>query len=200
MKNKRTLFNTPLLSQALHYLAKLIIFLSGWRVDVQPPQSNKGILIGAPHTSNWDFPMMLLAILVWRVEAYWIGKHTLFAGPAGPVMRFLGGIAINRQSSQDFTEQVAKQFHQHENMLLVIAPEGTRAAVDRWRSGFYYMAVKAGVPIVLSFVDYKEKRLGVGSIEIPCGDAAADIKRYHAFYAQKTGKNPANFNKNLTQD
>ena len=136
---------------------------------------------------------MLMAILIWRLDVNWVGKHTLFKGPLGPIMRWLGGIPIDRRKKQNFVEQMVEHFEKKEHLLLVIAPEGTRKPVERWHTGFYYIAQQANVPIVLSYMDYKNREAGIKSIEVATGEIVDDIKRYQAFYATKTGKNPFNY-------
>lgn len=189
----RTLLTTPVLAPLCHHIAVLMARLTGWKIVCQQPNLKKAVFIGAPHTSNWDFLVMLMAILIWRLDMRWIGKHTLFIGPFGPLMRWLGGIPLNRQGSTNFVDQMIEHFNNNERLLLVIAPEGTRAPVERWRSGFYHMAHGAGVPIVLSYIDYRKREAGIELIELPSGDAEQDIARYQRIYAQKTGKHPANY-------
>ena len=188
-----TIFNTPILTPLLRIIALVIAKFSRWHVPKDSPSVTKGILIGAPHTSNWDFPLMLMAALIMRLEVNWIGKHTLFWGPLGPIMRFLGGTAINRSASQNFVEAVVDQLNQREKLLIVIAPEGTRSPVPKWKSGFYYMAHLAKVPIVMSYVNYKKKLFGIKEVFTPTGDAEKDIAWMQAFYAKIPGKNPHNY-------
>ena len=195
-----TVHNTPIVKDILHVLAKWILRLLGWKVTGRVDPFAKGVFIGAPHTSNWDFPLMIMAILVWRVDVRWVGKHTLFLGPMGPMMRWFGGIAIDRRAKQNFVEQMSERFIEEDSLYVLIAPEGTRAAAEQWRTGFYYTALNAQVPLVMSFIDYKNKELGIAGLESPSGDAAADIARYHAFYSRKTGKYPQNFSLTLRQD
>jgi hypothetical protein len=108
-------------------------------------------------------------------------------------MRWLGGIPINRTIRGNFVQQMVDHFNNTDDLLLVIAPEGTRKLVEKWHSGFYYMAYNAGVPIVLATVDYKKREVTVDKVEYPTGDADADIQRYQAFYTTVTGKNPYNY-------
>lgn len=193
MAMERTFNNTPIVSPCLRGIALFFAKLLRWKMPAEIPDLHKAIFIGAPHTSNWDFFAMLMAVLIWRVDAKWIGKHTLFRGPFGPVMRWLGGIPIDRTKRQNFVEQMVEHFNSAEKTILVIAPEGTRKPVEKWHRGFYYMAINAHVPIVLTYMDYKKREIGIEAIEIPSGDADADIERYQKFYATVTGKNPQNY-------
>jgi len=188
-----TVLNTPVLTPLLRLIALSLAWIFRWKIPREFPPLPKAILIGAPHTSNWDFIFMLMTVLVCRLHLHWVGKHTLFVGPLGPLMRWLGGIPIDRTNSKNFVEQIVEQFKQRDHLWLVIAPEGTRKPVEKWRSGFYYMAHQANVPIVLSYLDYELKEMGIGSVEYPSGNAEYDIAKYQAFYANKTGKNPNNY-------
>jgi 1-acyl-sn-glycerol-3-phosphate acyltransferase len=188
-----TLLTTPLLAPLLRGVAVLVSRLLGWKLAGKFPDVPKAVIIGAPHTSNWDFLVMLMAILIWRLDVHWIGKHSLFIGPLGPVMRWLGGIPVDRSKSQSLVEQMVKHFQERDRLLLVIAPEGTRKPVERWHTGFYRIARQANVPIVLSFMDYRHKEAGVAGVEVPGDGMKEDIDRYQVFYTTKTGKNPHNY-------
>lgn len=143
----------------------------------------------APHTSNWDFVYFLAAALVFRLNVRWLGKDTLFRGPLGPVMRWLGGIGINRNEARDIVPDAVAFLGASEAAALAIAPEGTRSKVTRWKTGFYRIAVAAEVPILLSWLDYPTKTAGLGPLIQPTGDMDADIKSIQDFYAPYKGKN-----------
>lgn len=192
MKN-RTILTTPVICSVFRFIALCVARLAGWKLVGGPPGVNKGIVIGAPHTSNWDFLVMLMAVLIWRMDVNWIGKHTLFVGPMGPVMRWLGGIPVDRRKKQSMVEQLVRHFNGRSHLLLVIAPEGTRKPVEHWHTGFYRIAMQAKVPILLSYMDFRHREAGIEAVEMPSGDMEKDIKRYQAFYATKTGKNPGNY-------
>lgn len=189
----RTILTTPVVNSCCRAIAIVLVKILGWRMAEPGPQVRKAILTGAPHTSNWDFMYMLLAILIWRLDMRWIGKHTLFKGPMGPIMRWLGGIPIDRTSSVNFVDQMIARFNQSEELMVVIAPEGTRAPAERWRSGFYHMAYGANVPIVLTYIDYQKKEIGIMAVETPSGDADSEIARYQAMFKHKPGKHPYNY-------
>jgi 1-acyl-sn-glycerol-3-phosphate acyltransferase len=124
------------------------------------------------------------------VKPFWLGKHSLFRGPLGTVLKGLGGIPINRASSHNVVEQAAQAFHNYERFLLAITPEGTRKKVDRWKSGFYNIAKAAKVPIVCAFIDYKRKVTGVGPTIFPGDDIHADMQKIREFYSSVTSKYP----------
>jgi len=150
----------------------------------------KSVLIGAPHTSNWDLALTLLTFWTLSFKAHWIGKHTLFKPPLGPLMRLLGGISLDRGTTKDFVPEVVGWYERASELTLVIAPEGTRSHTDYWRSGFYWIAHGAGIPIGLGFVDYPNRVAGIGSSIMPTGDIEADFQKISAFYAEKSGRHP----------
>jgi len=170
-------------------LADAILRVIRWRMVGEVP-GPKCVLIGAPHTSNWDFPIALLAFWWLRIDARWVGKHTLFKRPFGWLMRRLGGIPLDRERTRDFVSEVVGWFEHEESLVLAIAPEGTRGHTDCWRTGFYWIAHGAGVPIALGFLDYARRTAGIGESFMPAGDIEADMDRIRAFYADKTAKHP----------
>lgn len=174
----------------LSALARLIVRVAGWRMEGTLPDLDQFVVIGAPHTSNWDGVLMMLLSISFNVRMIFLGKHTLFKPPFGWFMRMLGGIPINRASSVHAVDQVVAVFRQRPRMVLVLAPEGTRRKVTAWKSGFYYIALGAGVPIVLGYVDYPSKRVGLGPVFTPTGDYEADLRSILAFYADKRGFHP----------
>ncbi len=196
----RSLLTTPIIQPIFRAIALLAAKLSGWKMADPPPEFKKAIFAGGPHTSNWDFLIMLMGILIWRLDMHWIGKHTLFKGPAGPIMRWLGGISIDRTSSVNFVDQMVQRFNDSDELLLIIAPEGTRKPVERWRSGFYHMAKGADVPIVLIALDYQKKEISIAGIEKADGDAEQAIARYQTMLQHVTGKNPHNFHGYIPRD
>lgn len=160
-----------------------------------PSDVDKFVIIAAPHTSNWDLPVSLAIAAVTDLNFYWVGKHTLFQPPFGNFMRRLGGIPVDRRKRQNFTEQVAEAFEEHDQMALAIAPEGTRSKRDHWKSGFYYIARAAQVPIVMGFVDWGKRECGLG----PMVDASRPLDEVmdeiRSFYADISGKIPEDFTK-----
>ena len=170
-------------------LCRWILRLFGWRVEGSLP-GPKCVLIGAPHTSNWDFPVALLTMRALGIPGRWVGKHTIFRWPVGWLMRKLGGIPLNREQTRNFVPRVIDEFERRRELVIVLAPEGTRSRTAHWRTGFYFIAVGARVPIVLGYLDYARKRAGVGPVLWPSGDLEADLGTIGDFYADKTGKRP----------
>jgi 1-acyl-sn-glycerol-3-phosphate acyltransferase len=183
----RSLFRTPVLQPLLALLAVGILRLIGWKVVGGLPPNNKYVLIGAPHTSNWDFSLMLLAVLKVGMDVHWLGKNSLFSFPFGGFMQWLGGIPVDRSKSNNLVDQLVDLFRQRDELILVIPPEGTRSEVQRWKSGFYYVAQGAGVPILLGFIDMSRKQMGFGPLFHPTGDYAADLLAIQEFYRDKRG-------------
>ncbi len=173
-------------------LGRFLLRLSGWRLVDQRPPTAKYLIIGAFHTSNWDFPLALAVLMALGVRPRWIGKVELFRGPLGPIMRFLGGIPVDRSVRSGFVNQMVHRFQTEDEFVVVIAPEGTRKATPYWKSGFYHIARLAQVPIALGFVDYRTRTCGVGGYMLPTGNLEADLERIRAFYADKEGRYPEN--------
>ena len=146
--------------------------------------------MGASHTSNWDFLVFLGTVAALGRQVRFIGKHSLFRWPMGGFMRALGGVPVDRGSSQDLVSQIVAQFDAHDDFVLVVAPEGTRSATSRWRTGFYQIALKAGVPIVCAGPDYARKRGVFGPVIRPTGDFAGDMKPAWAFFRSLVPRHP----------
>lgn len=171
-----------------------ILRLLGWQMAGAFPDSPKFIMVGAPHTSNWDFFYAMLFKYASGLHFKWIGKASLFKPPFGSLFMRLGGIPVWREKKSNFVSQISELFDRSEKLVIAIAPEGTRQQTAYWKSGFYYMAVGARVPIVLGFVDYARKQVGLGPELHPTGDIQADFKQIQAFYSDKRGAHPANQN------
>lgn len=172
--------------------ARWVLRLLGWRVQATLPDVPKYVLIGAPHTSNWDFPYGVLAMWAIGSNFRWIGKHTLFRWPFGSLMRGLGGIPVDRRARHNVIEQMRSVFVREPELVLVITPEGTRRRTEYWKSGFYHIALASQVPIALGYIDYRGKRIGIGPAFMPGGDIERDMAMVRAFYADKIGKYPEN--------
>lgn len=185
-----TIFDTPLLKTLLHYLCTLYLQVAGWRLEGEAPTDRRCVMIAAPHTSNWDLPMTLAVVFAFRLKVYFLAKHTLFAPPFGIILRWLGGIPVDRRANNNFVEHAVKLFSLHDDLILVVPPEGTRAQVRYWKSGFYHIAHGAQVPIVMGFIDFKRKVAGFGGSYIPSGDFSEDLLKIQSFYAGITGRNP----------
>lgn len=174
-------------------LGRAVLRAFGWRLEVRLPDVPKLVVIAAPHTSNWDFVFALAAILALRVRVHWFGKHTLFRWPFRRILTALGGIAIDRSAAIGVVRQTTQQFAAHERLLIGLAPEGTRSLAPHWKSGFYQIALAAGVPIVPAYLDYRTRTIGLGPTLHPSGDYAADLETLQSFYRGVTARHPQNF-------
>jgi 1-acyl-sn-glycerol-3-phosphate acyltransferase len=164
-------------------LGRALLLLFGWRIGGGPPDVPKCVVIAAPHSSNRDFFIGIAVVFALRIDAHFIGKAELFRGPLGPIMRWLGGLAVDRGHPEGVVEQTVAMFKARDRLLLAVAPEGTRKPVSRWKSGFYRIALGAGVPIVPGYFDNGRRLVGFGEPFYPTGNAEADIAALQAFYA-----------------
>jgi 1-acyl-sn-glycerol-3-phosphate acyltransferase len=187
---KTTIFNTPILSGIYHYLAKIMMRLAGWRVEGTLPDLPKFVLIGAPHTSNWDFVLFLGVIFSLRANVHFMGKAELFRFPIGWFFRYCGGVPVDRKKSTGLVEQMVKVSNESEKFILTIAPEGTRHHVQEWKRGFYHIAKSAGIPIVIAVVDGRHKTVRIGQVFHPTEDIEADIKSIQEVFAGVVGIHP----------
>lgn len=185
-----TIFTTPVLNSALRIASGIYLKLAGWRLEAAPPPIDRYVMIAAPHTSNWDLPMTLAVVFAYRLKVHFLAKHTLFHQPAGAILRWLGGIPVDRTGPNNLVEQIVELFNSQQQLILIVPPEGTRKKVRYWKSGFYHIANGAKVPIALGFMDFKRKIAGVGRFFTPSGDFDADLPEIRAFYEGITGKNP----------
>jgi len=168
--------------------------LAGWKVEGTAPETDKFVVIAAPHTSNWDLLFMLGVAYKFRIRLRWMGKDTLFRPPFGGLMKALGGIPIDRSKTNNVVEQMVEIYAGADELVVAIPPEGTRAKVRVWKTGFYNIAHGAGVPIALGFLDYKRKIGGIGGVYETSGDYDQDLEDIKAFYAGITGKHDAKYN------
>lgn len=186
---KRTMYDTPILRPLVVWLCQLCLKLRGWKLEGDQPTEAKYVLVAVPHTSNWDFPLGLAIAFIYRLNMYWMGKESLFKGWSNPVMRWLGGIPINRSSSNNVVSQMIDAFNANDSLIVAIPPEGTRSQVDKWKTGFYYIALGAKVPIALAFLNYKSKTGGFLTTFHPTGDIDMDIAKIRSYYVGISGRN-----------
>lgn len=172
-----------------HTVAKQILRLVGWEVTVEPPADAKLVMIAAPHTSNWDAVLMLLAASVYRVRLRFLVKDT-FGWPLGPILKAFGGIAISRKGNLGLVEQAAAALKEADRMMLVVAPSGTRKRTQMWKSGFYWIAREADVRLVCGICDYGAKNAAFGPGIAVTGDIQADMDAIRAAYVGKQGRHP----------
>lgn len=178
------------LQRSVARLGRACLAMLGWSVIGDRFAEEKCVLIAAPHTSNRDFPMMLLFGMALGFWPSWVGKDTLFRPPFGRLMRALGGIPVDRSSPRNMVEQLAGRFHGCTRLVLAMPPEGTRGYSPYWKSGFYYVALTAGVPIAPSFLDYGRKQGGIGPLILPSGSVRAGMDALRALYANRRGRYP----------
>ena len=175
----------------LKYISSWILKLFGWRVTGTPPKTiKKYIIIVIPHTSNWDFPLGLLVRRKTGIQVNFIGKKSLFKAPWGSIFRALGGYPVDRSKSTSFVDNAVRLFNENERFALTIAPEGTRSKTDKLKSGFYYIALGAHVPIIMVKFDYENKEVDFSEPFEPTGDKEADFALIEAHFAGVRGKHP----------
>ena len=191
----RTIFDTPGVNTVLRMFSLGFLKATGWKIQGQlPTNGRKSVLIAAPHTSNWDLPYTLMVAFALRLNVYWMGKQSLFKPPFRGVMRWLGGIPIQRESSNNVVEASIVAIQNFDGPVqLIVPPEGTRSKARYWKTGFYYIALGANVPIVMAYMDYARKESGLGPVFEPTGNIEADMVTIQAFYAPFKGKNPDQF-------
>ncbi len=190
---RHTIFDTPLVNSFFRLICQLGLKLTGWKLEGKRPEARKYVVIAAPHTSNWDFVLTIALAFSFRMKVFWMGKSSLFKGPFGVVMKWLGGIPVDREKANGLVQQIVDKYNQCTDLVVAIPPEGTRSKVRKWKSGFYHVANGAGVPIALGFIDFKKKVGGFGPMFMPTGNFEEDLKKIQAFYANITGKNPTQF-------
>jgi 1-acyl-sn-glycerol-3-phosphate acyltransferase len=191
----RTIFETPVVNTVLRAVSVTFLRLRGWQVQGSlPADCRKCVFIAAPHTSNWDLPYTLMVAFALRLNVYWMGKSQIFKPPFRAVMMWLGGIPVQRDSANNLVAASVAAIEAADGPLqLVVPPEGTRSKVRYWKTGFYYIAVGANVPIVMAYMDYEKKISGLGPVFHPSGDIDADMVAIKAFYAQFKGRNASQF-------
>ncbi|NQW27601.1 MAG: 1-acyl-sn-glycerol-3-phosphate acyltransferase [Flammeovirgaceae bacterium] len=169
---------------------KCCFWAFGWKVVGRLPELKKYMITVAPHTSNWDFIVGLAAKYIIRLKAQFLGKDSLFKIPfLGAFMRSIGGHSVDRSKKSKVVEEIAALFHQNDEFVMVIAPEGTRSYQANWRTGFYYIALAAKVPIVMVGIDFAKKTVEINEPFTPCGDAIKDIEMMKNHYRTFSGKN-----------
>ncbi|NHZ64222.1 lysophospholipid acyltransferase family protein [Massilia genomosp. 1] len=194
---QNTIFDTPVVNTLMRGFSLLTLRLLGWRTEGLTPEQIAGysryVLIAAPHTSNWDFPMTLMVCFALRLRVYWMAKSSLFKWPIGSLSRWLGGIAIDRTASNNTVQNTIDAFARRERLAVIVAPEGTRGKVTHWKTGFYHIAHGANVPIALAYLDFKRKTGGIGRMFQTTGDITFDMAEIQQFYSGVTGKNSEQF-------
>ena len=176
----------------MSWISRFILKILGWKVINELPDDKKYMLIAAPHTSNWDFPLGLLVKFSEKVKLNYLGKGALFDSPFGWFFRALGGIPVYRKKRLNMVDQMVQAFNERDEMILAMSPEGTRSYLDYWKSGFYHIAHKANVPIAMGTLDFGNKMVRLGNAFMPSGDIQEDMKIIRAFFEGVKGKKPEN--------
>lgn len=174
-------------------ISRFIFKQIGWKMEGKIPNVAKAVIIAAPHTSNWDFVIGMIAIFALGLRLYWLGKHTLFKGPLAPLMRWFGGVPVNRTVSHGAVKQAAAEFERRQQFLLAVAPEGTRKKVKQWKTGFYYIATQAQVPILPVTINYQRRAIQICPVLIPSGDIDNDLPLLQSYFSSDMGKKPQQF-------
>lgn len=174
----------------LRPLAKLLLRLGGWTAVGEHPEIPKAVIIAAPHTSNWDGVWAVIYKIAIGIDIHFFAKHTLFRFPLDILLRALGAIALDRSRPGSAVADVVAEFERNDTYYFGLAPEGTRSLKAGWKSGFYRLATEARVPLILGFLDYREKRLGLGRVMTLSGNKDADLAEISAYYADVTGRWP----------
>lgn len=184
-----TVFDTPVLSPFLSWTCRRVFYALGWRFAGEfPPETKKAVVIAAPHTSNWDLPYALMAAFAMGRKVHWLGKKQIFRFPFGGVMRWLGGIAVDRSRSGNLVDAAIACFRETSgSLLLIVPPEGTRSAVEQWKTGFYYIALGAKVPVVMAYMDHVTRCCGAAQLFFPTGSIETDMPEIRAYYAPFQG-------------
>ncbi len=186
----RILLNNSILKILFYLFGVTLLFISGWRSEGKKPDIGKYVLIAAPHTSNWDFVFFLLIIFKLKLPVYWMGKRSMFRWPFQSLLKRLGGIPVDRSEKNNVVFAMAKAFEASKNLIITIAPSGTRTNVSSWKTGFYHIAREAKVPIACGFLDYKKKTGGIGPVFHVTGDLEADMIAIRSFYSGISGRYP----------
>jgi 1-acyl-sn-glycerol-3-phosphate acyltransferase len=180
-------------NRATRALGRAGLAVLGFRMEGEVPDIPRCVAIVAPHTSNWDFVVGLAGLLALGVDFRWLGKHTIFRFPFGRISRWLGGIAVDRRSAQSVVEDVAEQFQTRPYLFLTVTPEGTRKPVPRWKSGFYRIARRAGVPILPISFDHARGAITLWPTLTPSGDYAADLAALASRFDSSMAKRPSGY-------
>ncbi len=173
-----------------YYFGSIFLKFTGWTIAGEFPNTPKFIAVVAPHTSNWDFFIALALRLHLGIKARFLGKHSIFVGPLGTLLRACGGIPVDRRSPQGMVKQAAEAFSKHKNFILGIAPEGTRKQTAQWKSGFMRIALAAKVPVVPMALDYRNKTFVVMPAQTIGADTKQELERIKAMYDKNMAKYP----------
>jgi 1-acyl-sn-glycerol-3-phosphate acyltransferase len=171
-------------------LARALLGWSGWRLVGEAPVIPRCVVIFAPHTSAWDFPLLLCVRAAFGQRVSYLAKSTLFRFPIAGLLRWSGAIPVERTERRHLVQSLVEIFRQRSELWIALSPEGTRERTDHWKSGFYHIAREAGVPLLLGFIDAEKRECGFGGLFELSGDVESDMAQLRAFYASKRGIRP----------
>jgi len=174
-------------------LGRAALRILGWRIEGEVPDVPRCVVILAPHTSNWDFVVAMATLLALGLRAHYLGKHTIFRGPFGRLLRWSGGLPVDRAAPGDIGERAAAMMRAADRMFLALAPEGTRRKVQHWKTGFHRIAITAGVPIFPAALDYRTRTVRLFPLFEPGPDYAADLGRLRSLYLAAMARHPESF-------
>ena len=189
---QQTALRSPLMGLVMRGVARGILRLYGWKAVGEKPDFPKYVMTAAPHTSNWDFFFAIAVLYALDVDIYWMGKKEMFPWPVARFFKWLGGIPVDRDHGHQAAKDVMRAFKEHDRIVVLIPPEGTRSRVDEWKKGFYLIAKLARTPIVCGYLDYKTRQGGIGPTIQLTGNYEADTAQMRAFYHTIQGKYPQN--------
>ncbi|MCA9958407.1 MAG: lysophospholipid acyltransferase family protein [Chloroflexota bacterium] len=169
-----------------------LLAIFGWRITGEIPNLPKFLVVGAPHTSNWDMLLGMVGMYAIGFQIFWMAKHSLFRWPFAGLMRWLGGVPVDRRATQGLVGQMIEAFQAREKLILVVLPEGTRSKTRQWKTGFYHIAVGAHVPLVMAKFDYGRKTLCFGPMVELSNNIEADLPHIQSMFADIVGKHPYN--------
>ena len=190
---KKSLIGPPIANKFQGLLGLSFLKLTGWEAVGNVPDKPKFVMLLAPHTSNWDFLFILAILYVLGIKFFWFGKKEIFRWPVGGFFKWLGGIPVDRSLRQNTVQQIVEIIQAREQIIIGVSPEGTRSNAKYWKTGFYYIACQAQIPIVFAFLDYGRKIGGLGPILDPTGNIEVDMETIRHFYSGITAKYPDSF-------
>lgn len=190
MIDSKITHNAPPSGLFLYWFGRLWMWFFGWNVVGQLPASGKFVLIAAPHTSNWDLVFLIASGFIFRVKISWLGKDAIFKKPFGTIMRWLGGIPVNRRAKHGLVDQIVEKFKKSEKLVIVVPPSGIRKKSNYWKSGFYWIARNAQIPLLCGYLDYSRKEACLALSFVPTEDITSDMDRLRKFYKDIKAKYP----------
>ena len=174
----------------LPHVARFLLWLGGWTTVGEAPKIKKAVLIAAPHTSNWDAFWAIVFKVYVGLDLHWFVKDSMFWFPLGKLLRFFGAIPLDRRRAKSAVSEAIAAFDENESFYFGLAPEGTRSKTRGWKSGFYRIAEGANVPVVIGFLDYGRRRLGIGPAVTLTGDKQVDMAILQSYYSSVSGRWP----------